>query len=574
MANIFQNIRFKSSKRYTYDLSHQVKASMKIGQLYPILRMDVLPGDKFNVNTQHVLKLQPMLAPIMHSIDVKVDYFYVPYRLLSKGFNDFVLGIDQTAVPPYITMYDCLHSALNQVKDPGYNIMLKKMQVGTLWDFLGYPTLDPPTKDLDDMTKDELIDYCESQLDKYGNNVKLSALPILAFRSIWSNYYRWYAQPEDSLWEEQIKQDPNISHTVMSFFSIYENAKWERDYFTSALDSPQAGVPASISIGGMADLVQTDLDDVTKTSKVSAVDISVGGSGEWESFGSTTLYSPAPGSSAGTVNYTKQSGLKMEGTALARVDVTPHTKADLTDATPVDVEVLREAFILQRIREVMQAGGSKPIDRLKSLWGVNSSDARLQIPEYLGGGRSPLVISSVLQQSQNSSEGYQLGRQAGEGLSVGKASAFNRYFEEHGCVIGIMRIVPRTSYYQGVHRDLLRVAFGDFALPQFSVLGEQAIKNCELYFSTDKPEDTFGYQSRYADYKYIPDKVHGEFKTSLAYWHMARKFEQLPVLNKEFQDIDSKSVQSSVFTIPGEDTVYCDIYHKITAKRKLKPNVY
>jgi hypothetical protein len=111
-------------------------------------------------------------------------------------------------------------------------------------------------------------------------------------------------------------------------------------------------------------------------------------------------------------------------------------------------------------------------------------------------------------------------------------------------------------------------------MPQLSILGEQAIKNCEIYFSTDKPEGTFGYQSRYADYKYIPDKVHGEFKTSLSYWHMARKFAKLPVLNKEFQDIDTESVQSSVFTLPAEDTIYCDIYHKISAKRKLKPNIY
>lgn len=576
MANIFENIRFKTSKRYKYDLSHQVKASMKIGQLYPILRMDVLPGDKFNVNTQHVLKLQPMLAPIMHTIDVKVDYFFVPYRLLSKGFNDFVLGIDQTAIPPYITMYDCLQSARGQIEGPGYTSMFKKMQVGTLWDFLGYPTLDPPTKDFDEMTKDELRQYHTEQSAKYGNQVKLSALPILAFRSIWSNYYRWYAQPEDSLWEEQIKQDPNISSTVMAYFSIHENAKWERDYFTSALDAPQYGTPEAVSIGGYADLVnpdETPTQGNRTTFRVSmdgedADNYVMRSNQDFIEIGGTAYPTTK------TLGANKGDNVPTGDLSSVQIDVTSHTKADLSTATPVDVEVLREAFIMQRIREIMQAGGSKPIDRLKSLWGVNSSDARLQIPEYLGGGRSPLVISSVLQQSQNSEEGYALGRQGGEGLSVGRASAFNRYFEEHGCIIGIMRIVPRTSYYQGVHRDLLRVAFGDFALPQLSVLGEQAIKNCELYFSTDKPEGTFGYQSRYADYKYIPDKVHGEFKTTLAYWHMGRKFDQLPVLNKEFQDIDSKSVQSSVFTIPGEDTVYCDIYHKITAKRKLKPNVF
>lgn len=572
MANIFQNIRFKTPKRYKYDLSHEVKASMKIGQLYPILRMDVLPGDTFNVNTQHVLKLQPMLAPIMHTIDVKVDYFYVPYRILSKGFNEYVFGIDNTAVPPYITMFDCLEAARKQVTGPGYTSMLKKMQVGTLWDFLGYPTLDPPENDLDAMGPVELLNYVTSQINKYGNTVKLSALPILAFRSIWSNYYRWYAQPEDSLWEEQIKQDPNISATVMAYFSIHENAKWERDYFTSALESPQAGIPQPVAFGDQADLVLSDEDGIYPTTPILKETRKLNGP-NWDEDG-VLVGTHVPSSPNQTINGINEVNYNNSDRSNIGIDVTGYTKVDLKNATTVDVEVLREAFILQRIKEIMNAGGSKPIDRLKSLWGVTSSDARLQLPEYLGGGRSPLVISSVLQQSQNNEDGYQLGRQGGEGLSVGKASAFKRYFEEHGCVIGIMRIVPRTSYYQGVHRDLLRVASGDFALPHLSVLGEQAIKNCELYFSTDNPEGTFGYQSRYADYKYIPDKVHGEFKTTLAYWHMGRKFGSLPMLNREFQDIDAESVQSSVFTIPSEDTVYCDIYHKITAKRKLKPNIY
>lgn len=571
--SIFNNVRFKSPKRYSYNLSHEVKASMKIGNLYPILRMDVIPGDKFNVNSQHVVKLQPMLAPIMHQVDVKIDYFYIPNRLLTKGFNEFVLGIDPQANPPYITTNHCLEFAKEQYDQFGYYHHFQKMLEGTLWDFLGYPTPVKTPHPVDWEDANEVSSWYIKVKKEIGNDVKLSGLPFLAFRSVWSNYYRWSEQPEDSLWEQYILEDKDISEVVMRYFSVHERAKWERDYFTSALSSPQAGDPQTISIGGLADLVQSDADDISKSSKIQGINPSLE-SAEWQELGSTTL-NVAGGGYSGSQSWSSGSNpVPISGSSLSRIDVTPHTKADLSNATPIDVEILREAFIMQRIKERMSAGGNKPIDRLKSLWGVNSSDARLQVPEYLGGGRSPLVISSVLQQVQDTTNGYALGKQGGEGLSVGRASAFNRYFEEHGIVLGIMRIVPRTAYYQGVHRDLLRVAQGDFALPQLSVLGEQAIKNCELYFGADDPNGTFGYQSRYADYKYIPDKVHGEFKTSLSYWTMARKFESEPRLNAEFQNIDPESVQSSVFSNPSEDTLYVDIYHRITAKRKLKPNVY
>lgn len=571
MSNIFQNLRFHNPPQHKYNLSHEVKCSMRIGNLYPVLTLDVLPGDKFNVQTQHVLKLQPMLAPIMHNLDAKIDYFYVPYRLLSKNFNEFVLGIEPTANPPYLTTEDVFYNAIDHFENTGSTARLRKFTIGTLWDFLGYPTPTITSPNWDNA--DEVRSWYNAALNPLRNDVMLSAMPILAFRCIWSNYYRWNEQEDASLWEEEIMQSKNVSHVVAQSLSINEPANWQRDYFTSAMTQPQAGDPVSIQ-QPLENIYPTADDPKNSRLIFSSATNPDGWSGYpakvYPELVNVNGTATELGADLGINPYDVQAlGGDVSGKRV-QVDVSNHTKS-----APIDVEVMREAFILQRIKQLMQVGGSKPIDRLKSLWGVNSSDARLQVPEYLGGGRSPVVISSVMQQVNDAAQGYALGQQAGQGLSVGKAASFNKYFEEHGIIIGIMRIVPKTAYYQGVSRDLLRVAQGDFAMPQLSVLGEQAIKNCELYFASDDPEGTFGYQSRYADYKYKPDRVHGDFRTpTLDYWHMARRFDENPKLSAEFQKIDAESVQSNVFAYGDTDTLLCDMYHSITAKRKLTPNIW
>lgn len=575
---------------------------MKIGNLYPVLSLDVIPGDKFNVNTQHVCKLQPMLAPVMHSIDVKMDYFYVPYRLISPNFNEYVLGTDPLAVPPYVTTQDVFTYVFEHYQQNGWFDIFKPFMVGSTWDFLGYPT--PQTSSVPANTSDleSVTEWFNEHWKPLMNSVQLNALPLIAMREIWRNYYKWYEEDEGHFWyddpefpaeagenpnvEAQENEDPaddlvarNISKFITYRMIPIMRANWGRDYFTSALTQPLDGSDVTLSVGEIAPLVTTQANPWQKNSVIRYADINApGGAGIGYRQHDAKVF---PTNADGTINM--QIGaerLVAEGSnpdrAVAQVDVTSHTATDLSKATAVDVETLRHAFRLQKIKQLLNVAGTRIQDRLKAIWGVNSSDARLQIPEYLGGGRSPLVISSVVQQAQTNNEDP-LGRQGGQGLSVGKASAFNRFFEEHGIVIGIMRIIPHSAYMQGVSRDLLRMAKEDYAMPQFSDLGEQEVFNCELYFGRDdaqkKPLGTFGYQSRYADYKYKPDRVHGEFKTSLSYWHMARRFSEVPSLTSEFQRVNSESVQSSVFTNPQEDTVYVDMYHHIEAYRPLQPNL-
>lgn len=601
-GNIFQSINFRKPKRFKYNLSHEVKASMKIGNLYPVLTLDVIPGDKFNVNTQHVCKLQPMLAPVMHSIDVKMDYFYVPYRLISPNFNEYVFGTDPLAVPPYVTTQDVFQYLFDHYEENRWFPIFRNFMVGSTWDFLGYPTPQTSSEPADINDLDSVTEWFNEHWKPLMNSVQLNALPLIAMREIWRNYYKWYEEGEGYFWyddpefpaesgknpnvEAQENQDPaddylprNISKFIVYRQTRNIRANWGRDYFTSALTQPLDGSDVTLSVGELAPLSLTK-NAWAASSNIIATGNPQNGAGhpdnvvkqrarliQMDQDNNGNFDSKVLGYAGNNL---------LEGSNGVQIDVTDHTSADLSKATAVDVETLRHAFRLQKIKQLLNVAGTRIQDRLKAIWGVNSSDARLQIPEYLGGGRSPLVVSSVVQQAQTSAEDP-LGRQGGQGLSVGKASAFNRYFEEHGIVIGIMRIIPHTAYMQGVSRDLLRMAKEDYAMPQFSDLGEQEVFNCELYFGRDdalkKPLGTFGYQSRYADYKYKPDRVHGEFKTSLSYWHMARKFSEVPSLTSEFQHVDSISVQSSVFTNPSEDTVYVDMYHRIEAYRPLQPNL-
>ena len=194
---------------------------------------------------------------------------------------------------------------------------------------------------------------------------------------------------------------------------------------------------------------------------------------------------------------------------------------------------------------------------------MKSSDSRLQRPEYLGGGKSPIVISEVLNTTgatDDAGGGSDIqflpqGNMSGHGISVGKNHGFNRKFEEHGWIIGIMSVLPRTAYQQGIERHWSRRDKFDYYWPEFAQLGEQEIENQEIFHSiaaNPQNEDTWGYQARYAEYKYKCSSVHGDFRDNLDFWHMGRKFENLPELNASFVESDPTD---RIFAV--EDPVNC-----------------
>lgn len=544
--NLFDSIRIRPPKRNRFDLSHNNKLTMKFGVLTPILCHPVLPGDSFKLNTEILCRFAPFQAPVMHRVVVYTHFFFVPNRLVWDKWKEFITGgEDGNASVPY--------PVINTHVDP------KLFGNGSLSDYLGFPSFSEPST----------------------STIKFDALPFRAYQLIYNEYYR-----DQNLTEEvEIGKDVSGNITdIKSFGPLVQLRKrsWKKDYFTSALPFAQRGDEVELPLLGTGSLDWTD----QISTQLHGPAISQGYTSTGVDLSDTSLHvSPLGSSSRGPIQEeassvsirfsnpdspippSSQDDIQVSLTRQSLQDLIKGV--DLSRASAATINELRRAVKAQEFLEVAARGGSRYIEQIYSYFGVKSSDARLQRPEYLGGGKSPVVISDVLQTSQTT-DGNPLATPAGHGVSVQSTHSFKRSFEEHGYIIGIMSVMPMPSYQQGLPRIFQKFDRLDYYWPQFAHLGEQEIKNSEIYFTGDSSYDegTFGYTPRYAEYKTIPDSVHGDFKGNLSFWHMGRIFDSPPVLNEDFvtnvQDAANRpfSVQDSSF-----DKIWVNVYNNLKATR-------
>ena len=354
----------------------------------------------------------------------------------------------------------------------------------------------------------------------------VNALPFRAYQEIYNEYFR-----------DETLQDP-IDWTIEGSAATLRKRCWEKDYFTSALPWTQRGAEVQVPFSFTPRL--NEPDDVYKVSVDPPVKVSNAGDVIHASTG--ILQAQDPGSVPATIDNTSSLGMTIND--------------------------LRQTSRLQEWLEKNARGGYRYIEQLLHHFGVRSSDARLQRPEYLGGGRQPVVISEVLNTSATATE--EQGTMAGHALAVGQANSARRRFEEHGWLIGIMSVLPRTGYQQGIPKKFLRSDKLDYYFPEFAHLGEQAVSRIELYFdgTTDEDENmaVFGYQQRYAEYKYACSHVCGEFRTTLDYWHMGRIFSSAPVLNNSFVQSDPTT---RIFAVESGDQLWCQVYNSVKANRPM-----
>ncbi|AXH77754.1 MAG: major capsid protein [Microviridae sp.] len=495
--NIFkEKIQINAPQKSKFDLSHEKKLSCEMGNLIPIMVQETLPGDSFQVNTNLMVRLAPMLAPLYHKIDVYTHYFFVPNRIIWNEWESFITGgADGLQAPVH----------------PQINFTATKIATGSLMDFMGLPS-------------DDLNDIA---------NLTVNALPFRAYMEIYNEYYR----DENLIPKQNYSKASGITATGSpDFLALVELKKraWEKDYFTTALPFAQKGNPAAAPV---------------------------------ERTGPTYATNPADGS--GVINqtsFTSDSTAKIKGSGGGDIQFDTQASVLITE--------LRKASRLQEFLEAAARGGHRLTEWVLHVFGVQSSDSRIQRPEYLGGGKTPVTISEVLSNFQFSgdAEGKPQGNMTGHGIAVGDTHGFERHFEEHGFIIGIMSIMPKANYYQGLERVWKRPTRFDYYIPQFAHLGEQEVKNQEIYFDHLVPDsaagnqDTFGYQSRYADYKFKLSTIHGEFRNSLAYWHMARKFSGTPGLNQTFIEcVPTKDI----FAVPSEVPFFVQIWNEVSALRPL-----
>lgn len=544
--SIFSKVAAKRPKSSVFNLSHEVKLSCNFGDLVPILCQEVLPSDKFKISTELLIKLAPLKSPMMHRIKAYVHYFFVPTYQVNKVFESFInpkVNIDNSYVLPWLAPVSLKYYA--------------GTLVGSLPDYLGLPILNS--------------DWLNLGFDSSSPSARISLDPFRVYQHIYNSYYRdqnlenvFASNGVDGLFDierhlnDSGRADGYLYSAEFSALLKLRRRAWAKDYFTSALPSPQAGddvlLPISnvieadgaFKLQGGSDIGYESNRDVWLNSEnADDYDDGIG-----------TIYSLDDNDENQALHY--HSGLKAT-----------NSTATIND--------LRRAMALQRFKELAERGGTRYSEMVSNFFGAYLKDYWVDRPIYLGGQVQPIQVGEVVQTSMStentSGDAMYLGERGGIASSYGKTKTVSLSAPCHGYVMGILSIRPEAVYQQGLERMWTRQSIFDYAFPQFAKMGEQEIYNREIFASgsADYDDGVFGFTPRYAEYKVGHSHVCGEFRDTLNYWHLARVFDpnNKPTLSKEFVMMDSPSYAAFNVTDDTVEHCYVDLYNRISARRPL-----
>lgn len=373
-----------------------------------------------------------------------------------------------------------------------------------------------------------------------ATTVNVNALPLMAYQKIYNDYYR------DQNMITELTTDLVSGVQAVGIMGTIRHRAWEHDYFTSCLPTTQKGTSG----------VSIPLGDVILKANA------------WSGLGFPQFTEGVGGAAATAGNIVATGGAAIESSGAVGAELAYDPDGTLSVAATT-INDLRQAFRTQEFLELMLRGGQRDNEFLRNFFGVKGLDGRLQRPIYISGTKTPVIISEVLNTTDTGLGGEQ-GAMAGHGVSVGKGNTGSYTCPEHGYIIGIMSVMPRSSYSQGIRKHWRKELYSDYFLPQFAHLGEQAVTKGEVFAYQATDADTFGYLPIYSEYRYIPSRIAGAFRSTLEFWTLNRKFAATPALNEEFIDCDADDDLDRIFAVQdGSDYLLIDILHRCGASRPI-----